>query len=213
VADSQELWAARIVAALRTSGEALDDAQIAARLGARRRQTIASACRRLETTGLLRRLHGPHGSPVNVLTARHPSEVGPVDSRRIGVADLVSEQAVKTAVKTYLEEQGWSVRVAWGHADRARGADIDANRSAERLMLNARGGAPNPRQQVNNFLGAVGELVQRLRDPNTRYGLALPDNLQYRRLIGRLPRLARERIVQVVYLVDPGTASDVVVLD
>lgn len=209
MADSQELWAARIVAALRTSGEALDDAQIAARLGARRRQTVASACRRLETTGLLRRIQGPDGRPVNVLTARHPSEIGPVDPRPIGVADLVSEQAVKTAVKTYLEEQGWSVRVA----DRARGVDIDANRAAERLMLKAKGGAPNPPQQVNNFLGAVGELVQRLRDPNTRYGLALPDNLQYRRLIGRLPRLARERIVQVVYLVDPGTASDVVVLD
>jgi hypothetical protein len=43
--------------------------------------------------------------------------------------------------------------------------------------------------------------------------LALPDNLQYRRLVDRLPRLARERVVQVVYLVDPATASDVVVLD
>jgi hypothetical protein len=210
VADSQELWAARIVAALRASDEALDDAELTARLGARRRQTITSACRRLESVDLLRRIPGPDGTVLNVLTGRHPSEVGPLDSRRIGVADLVSEDTVKTAVKSYLEAQGWSVRVAWGHA---RGVDIDANRAAERLMLEAKGGAPNPPQQVSNFFGAVGELVQRLREPHTRYGLALPDNQQYRRLVGRLPRLARERVVQVVYLVDPTTASDVVVLD
>lgn len=210
MADGQELWAARVVGVLRTSDDALDDADIAARLGARRRQTIAAACRRLESLGLLRRFPGPEGAIVNVLTGRHPSEVGPVDAHRIGVADLVSEDTVKTAVKSYLEAQGWSVRAAWGHA---RGVGIDANREAERLMLEAKGGAPSPPQQVNNFLGAVGELVQRLHDPHTRYGLALPDNLQYRRLVGRLPRLARERVVQVVYLVDPATASDVVVLD
>lgn len=48
----------------------------------------------------------------------------------------------------------------------------------------------------------MGELVQRLGGPNTTYGLALPDNRQYRGLVERLPTEARRRIVQIVYFVD-----------
>ncbi|HEY3713701.1 MAG TPA: hypothetical protein VGL39_04165 [Jatrophihabitantaceae bacterium] len=210
VADSEERWAAKIVAAIRASATALDDDELAARVGASQPQTITPICQRLEELGILRRIPGAEGTLVNVLTGRHPSEVGPTNPRRIGVADLLSEDTVKTAVKAHLEAHGWSVRVAWG---RSHGVDIDAHRAAEHLLLEAKGGAIDPPEQVNYFLGAIGELVQRLRDPGTQYGLALPDNLQYRRLIRRLPALARERIVQVAYLVDPTTATDVVVLD
>jgi hypothetical protein len=210
VADSEERWAARIVATLRVAAAPLDDEELAVRLGASWRQTVNAACRRLEALGILHRVRGPEGRLVNVLTGRHPSETGRVNASGVGAADLLSEDSVKTAVKSYLEARGWSVRVAWGHG---RSVDIDARRAAEHLLLEAKGGAASPPQQVNHFLAAIGELVQRLRDPATRYGLALPDNLQYRRLVSRLPRLARERIVQVVYLVDQATATGVVVLD
>ena len=38
-------------------------------------------------------------------------------------------------------------------------------------------------QQVNFFLGAIGEPTQRMADPDAVYGLALPDNRQYRGLV------------------------------
>jgi hypothetical protein len=47
---------------------------------------------------------------------------------------------------------------------------------------------------VNYFIGALGELLQRMSDPAAAYGLALPDNLQYRGLLRRLPELIWERL-------------------
>lgn len=97
------------------------------------------------------------------------------------------------------------MKVAWG---RARGIDIDATRGAERLVLEAKAEVKLPPQQVNYFLGALGEVIQRMGDPNATYGLALPDNKQYRRLVGRLPEYAVKRLGLVVYWVDSsGTVS------
>lgn len=61
-------------------------------------------------------------------------------------------------------------------------------------MLEAKGEVLLQPQQVNYFLGTLGELVQRMDDPDTTYGLALPDNRQYRGLVSRLPSLARDRL-------------------
>lgn len=40
----------------------------------------------------------------------------------------------------------------------------------------------------------LGELVQRMDDAQASYGIALPDNRQYRGLVDRLPALAKERL-------------------
>lgn len=114
-----------------------------------------------------------------------PSEAGS------GEAGRIAEDTVKAALKAHLESEGWTVTVAWG---RERGIDIDARRGAERLIVEAKGEAPAGPQQVNYFLGALGELVQRMGDPTATYGLALPDHRQYRGLVERVPRLARERL-------------------
>lgn len=79
-----------------------------------------------------------------------------------GGTGLLTEDSVKAAAKTHLETAGWTVTVAWG---RERGIDIEAHRGAERLYLEAKGEAANPPQQVNYFLAALGELVQRLPVP------------------------------------------------
>jgi hypothetical protein len=81
--------------------------------------------------------------------------------------------------------------VAWG---RERGIDIEAHRPGGRLLIEAKGEAALAPQQVNYFLGAIGELIQRMTDPDAEYGLALPDNKQYRGLVSRLRQLARERL-------------------
>ena len=68
-------------------------------------------------------------------------------------------------------------------------------------MVEAKGEAPRGAQQVNYFLGALGELVQRMTDKSARYGLALPDNRQYRNLVGRLPQFAWQSLRLIVYFV------------
>jgi hypothetical protein len=109
---------------------------------------------------------------------------------RMGTSPL-GEDEVKQGAKQFLEEAGFRVSVAWG---RERGTDITAVSGTEILVLEAKGSAPNPPQQVNYFLGALGELLQRMTEPSAAYGLALPDNAQYRGLVNRLPPLVWERL-------------------
>ena len=63
-----------------------------------------------------------------------------------------------------------------------------------RLVIEAKAETATPgAQQVNYFIGMLGELLQRMDDPAATYGIALPENRQYRGLVDRLPRLARDR--------------------
>lgn len=119
--------------------------------------------------------------------------------RRATDGSSITEDEVKAAIKSHLERQGWSVTVAWG---KARGVDIEATHGRQRLLIEAKGEVTSQPQQVNYFLGALGELVQRMDDPNAEYGLALPDNNQYRGLVGRLPKHAVERLGLVVFWVN-----------
>lgn len=75
------------------------------------------------------------------------------------------------------------------------------------MLLEAKGSAMNPPQQVNYFLGALGELLQRMSDPEATYGLALPDSQQYRGLAARLPALAWQRLRLTVLFVSKDDAG------
>ena len=75
------------------------------------------------------------------------------------------------------------------------------------MLLEAKGSAVNPPQQVNYFLSALGELLQRMSDPAATYGLALPDSQQYRGLAGRLPALAWQRMRLTVLFVSKDDAG------
>jgi hypothetical protein len=79
--------------------------------------------------------------------------------------------------------------------------DIHAERDGERLLLEAKGQTNRRPQQSHDFLGGLGELLQRMDDPDATYGLALPDHPQYRALVQRLPELIWDRLNLVVYFV------------
>jgi hypothetical protein len=103
----------------------------------------------------------------------------------------VSEDEVKAAVKAFLEERGYQVSVAWG---RTQGIDIEATGPAGRFLIEAKGEVASQPQKTNYFLGALGELLQRMSDEQATYVLALPDNQTYRGLVQRLPELAKRRL-------------------
>lgn len=144
---------------------------------------------------------GRNGKLVNRLPkADEPSSPAVLDRPSIASAPgaLLTEDEVKLAVKEHLEAQGYEVVVAWA---RTRGIDLDAHKPGSRVVVEAKGAVALPPQQVNYFLGALGELLQRMSDPDARYGVALPDNRQYRGLVDRLPKLAKQRLGLVVYFV------------
>jgi hypothetical protein len=207
-------FAEDVVRSLRQAGRPLDDDELAARLGVVRQQ-VNQVCRRLEDQRVLRRGHGQHGKIVNELLGSGGPRLEPrrepqAASRAAAAAQAVTEDEVKQAVKEYLEERGFSVVVAWG---RVRGIDLDARCETDRWIVEAKGEAPSGPQQVNYFLGALGELVQRMSDPSARYALALPDHKQYRGLVDRLPLLARERLGLAVFFVRREGAGYVVDVD
>jgi len=193
--------AERILQAIRLGP--LDDDVLAKRLGVSHRQSVNQVARRLEAQGRLRRYLGPDGKIVNALPGSFertgtPAVATPRESIRVRSLK-VPEDVVKRAVGEHLEAQGFKVAIAWG---RERGIDIDARHlDGRRYVLEAKGGVGAGAQQVNYFLGALGELIQRMADPDAVYGLALPDNRQYRGLVNRLPRHARERLGLAVFWV------------
>jgi hypothetical protein len=112
----------------------------------------------------------------------------------------LSENEVKRAVGAALQAEGWDVVTQWGHA---RGIDLEARRGGERLVVEAKGeGSLNP-MRVNYFLHALGELLQRMRTGDARYGLAFPAHRQFVGLILRLPTWVCLRLNLWFFLVRP----------
>lgn len=114
-----ETWSELIVEALRLSRLPLDNDEPAHRLGASQRQTMNQTCRRLEAAGVLGRNVGPEGKIVNrLLDAGTPTSsikaAQPPTPRSAAGAPrrLITEDEVKSAVKSDLERDGWTVRVA-----------------------------------------------------------------------------------------------------
>lgn len=131
--------------------------------------------------------------------ARHRDRIVAEAATPNGEILRLTEDQVKTSVAAWLQAAGWSVQVRWG---RDRGIDINARRGTERWAIEAKGEAPAGPQQVNYFLNALGEIMQRMDDASAHYGLALPDHRQYRGLVERLPLLARQRMRLTVLFVD-----------
>ena len=174
----------------------LDDDVLARRLGVSQRQSINQAARRLELEGRLRRVVGADGKIVNMLPESTARPGPPVTETRPAAparAQRITEDEVKRAVRDHLVGLGYTVEVAW---DRTRGIDVDARHPTKgRYIIEAKAETETSgAQQVNYFVGMLGELLQRMDDQDAIYGIALPENRQYRGLVDRLPRLARDRI-------------------
>jgi hypothetical protein len=153
---------------------------------------INQACRSLEGAGRLTRqgrLDGrignyPNAGPsISILDKRGP-RIQPSTS------DTLSEDQVKFHLKQWLDADGWQTEIAWG---KARGTDIVARRIGKIWLIEAKGCGSRPEMRVNYFVAMLGEVLQRMSVADARYSIALPDMVQFRRLWGRLPTLARQR--------------------
>lgn len=116
-----------------------------------------------------------------------------------GQLKMLSEDEVKRSLQAWLESAGWQVSIVWG---KGHGIDLEAKRNGQRWIIEAKGCGSRDPMRVNYFLGILGELVQRMNDPNARYSIALPDMKQYRGLWQRLPQLAKSRTTISALFVD-----------
>jgi len=122
------------------------------------------------------------------------------------VTDSLSEDDVKRKLQAWLERLGWKVTVIWG---RGQGIDVEALQSGRRWIIEAKGrGSLNP-MRVNYFLGVLGEILQRMNDPDAKYSIALPDLPQFRGLWDRLPELAKRRMgISALFVSESGRVDE-----
>lgn len=180
----------------------LSDRQIADRLFGvgKPQQPVNIACRNLAERGILRRQSISGNSISNYLTGQQikTSQDQP-SHKRVMDEEHLSEDDIKGILEKWLVAQGWNVKVAWGHV---HGIDIDAIKENKRWVIEAKGqGSLNP-MRVNYFLGILGEILQRMEDPNAKYSIALPDIQQFRSLWKRLPFLAKSKTGITAIFVD-----------
>jgi hypothetical protein len=177
----------------------LDDDVLAKRLGVSQRQSVNQTARRLQSEGRLRRYTGPDGKIVNALPEHGQSTEAAAPPISVVRSLKVPEDLVQTVVKEHLEAEGFRVATSPG---RGHGIDIDArHRDGRRWVIEAKGGLGYGPQQANYFLNVLGQIVTRMGDPDARYGIALPRNQQYKRLVERLPSYARKRLGLTVFWV------------
>jgi len=63
--------------------------------------------------------------------------------------------------------------------------------------------------RVNYFIGILGETLQRMDDPASKYSISLPDVPQFRRLWSRLPHLAKKRTgITVLFISAKGEVTE-----
>ena len=87
---------------------------------------------------------------------------------------------------------------------------MDAHSGLSRWIIEVKGQGSRPEMRVNYFLGILGELLQRMSDPQARYSIALPDLPQFRRLWERLPSLAKERTgISALFVASSGKVEEV----
>ena len=119
----------------------------------------------------------------------------------------IAEDEVKAAMKSTLEGRGYEVHVKWG---KKSGSDILAVIGGNRLVIEAKGEGSTRQMLGNYFLSALGEILQRMSESGTEYGVALPAHSSYVELVLKLPKRVREALQLNFYFVRPtGTTHEV----
>jgi hypothetical protein len=92
----------------------------------------------------------------------------------------------------------------------APGIDVEARKGSSRWVIEVKGsGSLNP-MRVNYFPAMLGEILQRMNDPEARYSIALPEIAQFRGLWRRLPALAKSRTrVSALFVSESGQVEEV----
>lgn len=164
---------------------------------------VNQEARLLEGKGVIERIRRPDGKIGNYLTGSEipvsfPTGVAAARSS-VKHADGLSEDILKKHLQSWLEQQGWETSVAWG---KKPGVDILGTKNGNFWAIEVKGIGSRNAMRVNYFLAILGETLQRMKDENAKYSIALPDIQQYRNLWSRLPVLAKKRTGITMLFID-----------
>lgn len=112
----------------------------------------------------------------------------------------IEEDEVKKAVGAMLKADGWAIQQM---ALRQRhGVDIEATHNSRGTMLiEAKGEGTRNAMRVNYFLMILGEILQKMDDPDKKYGIALPAQRQFANLVVKLPLWIKQHLRLRIFLV------------
>jgi hypothetical protein len=154
-------------------------------------QPINSTARSMAEKGLLQRSKRLDGKIGNYLTSNPPQlpriMPPPLPGQQSGG---LQEDDIKKALEAWLYRLGWHTTIAWG---KELGADIIATQGSSRWIIEVKGIGSLNAMRVNYILGILGEILQRMDDPDAKYSIALPDISQFRNLWEKLPLLTKQR--------------------
>jgi hypothetical protein len=194
----------RIIAALKSNSDGLDDDVLAERLGLARRQQANSRCRELALEGLVERR--TVGGKLRNFWIDPVSGSAPLK----GVPGMLSgsdkpwcwEGNVVQTVVSHLKERGWTIEAVADTATGEPGADIEATRSDQVLVVEVKGypskfyergpkigqaKRTNPPTQARHWLAeAILTALLRQSDGHTQVAIALPDFPVYAKLLARI---------------------------
>jgi hypothetical protein len=170
-------------------------------------QPVNIAARNLEQKGILQRQKKEDGRIGNYLTTTTiPAEKRQTPPTTTHQSARLQEDGIKKALERWLKANGWRITIAWG---KSRGIDIVAIRDHMRWVIEVKSIGSRPEMRVNFFIGILGEILQRMDDPNAKYSIALPHVSQFRGLWERLPHVAKERTkITALFVDDEGSVTE-----
>jgi hypothetical protein len=119
---------------------------------------------------------------------------------------ILSEKIIRQVLGNYLTERGWEIEEIKATN---RGIDLDARMHAIRWTIRSNCFQLSREGIIVSFVSAIGEIVQRMNDPNRKYSIVLPDIPPFRRLWERLPVTAKERIrITVLFVHTSGNVTE-----
>ncbi len=173
-------------------------------------QSVNQTCRELRDRGYIKRSERPIRNSLAEKEYFHSDKTVVDRTKRVSVSkdstadknSTICEESLKKCLNDWLIANGWETTVAWG---KQHGIDIDAKRNNEHWIIEVKGNGSRNAMRVNYFLGILGELLQHMHDPHTRYSIALPDLKQYRNIWARLPALAKQRTtIDAIFVSETG---------
>jgi hypothetical protein len=163
-------------------------------------KSINQICRSLESQRMLLRHKREDGLIGNwLIKTSYPHKVFHQNKIENKSSDI-SDKKIKKILSNHLTSLGWDHEISW---DISHGVDIEAKRGKNRWIIQVKGAESLHPVVVNNFLLVLGEIFQRMDDPNSKYSVALPDEEPFHRLWKRLPGLAKSRMKLTALFVNP----------
>jgi hypothetical protein len=162
-------------------------------------QYINQNCRNLESRNIIARKKREDGLIGNWLNiSAESSQFADWTGIKKNIAGI-NEKRIKQLLEAYLIALGWEPKIAWGLT---HGIDIEARNGLKRWVIEVKGIENINTLLSLSFVSILGEVLQRMDDPQCKYSIALPDIDQFRRLWYRLPGLVKERLGITVLFVD-----------